>query len=167
MRDNEDVNQYVAQQTAMGRTGQADDIGAAVASLLSSNSYWITGQRIEASGGMLMRPQMKCGVEALRLMSLDVRFWPIADMRLGEAGPAVMMSASGPDQVGSLVRGCIGGISTVLEYLPGAAIRVVVPFLPARRHRVFSYPDFALDAHSALDRGNGDEHYQDRTSQSV
>jgi NAD(P)-dependent dehydrogenase (short-subunit alcohol dehydrogenase family) len=54
VRDNEGVNQYVAQHTAMGRTGQADDIGTAVASLLSSNSHWITGQRIEASGGMLM-----------------------------------------------------------------------------------------------------------------
>lgn len=54
VRDDAAVNEYVAQHTAMGRTGRADDIGAAVANLLSPASHWITGQRIEASGGMLI-----------------------------------------------------------------------------------------------------------------
>ncbi len=54
VRDDAGVNQYVAQHTAMGRTGRADDIGAAVAALLSPASHWITGQRIEVSGGMLL-----------------------------------------------------------------------------------------------------------------
>ncbi|WP_369934549.1 SDR family NAD(P)-dependent oxidoreductase [Xanthomonas tesorieronis] len=54
VRDDAGVNQYVAQHTAMGRAGRADDIGAAVAGMLSPGSRWITGQRIEASGGMLM-----------------------------------------------------------------------------------------------------------------
>jgi hypothetical protein len=31
-----------------------DDIGSAVASLLTDDNLWITGQRIEASGGMLL-----------------------------------------------------------------------------------------------------------------
>jgi NAD(P)-dependent dehydrogenase (short-subunit alcohol dehydrogenase family) len=52
VRDNPEVNQLVASHTALGRVGEADDIGAAVAMLLSPESGWITGQRIEASGGM-------------------------------------------------------------------------------------------------------------------
>jgi NAD(P)-dependent dehydrogenase (short-subunit alcohol dehydrogenase family) len=31
-----------------------DDIGAAIALLLAPGSQWITGQRIEASGGMFL-----------------------------------------------------------------------------------------------------------------
>jgi NAD(P)-dependent dehydrogenase (short-subunit alcohol dehydrogenase family) len=37
--------------TALGRVGQADDVGGAVAVLLSPESGWINGQRIEVSGG--------------------------------------------------------------------------------------------------------------------
>jgi len=54
VRDDAAVNQYVAQHTAMGRTGHPDDIGKAVAFLLAGGGRWITGQRIEASGGMLL-----------------------------------------------------------------------------------------------------------------
>ncbi len=35
----------------MGRAGLPDDIGPAIASLLSDDNRWITGQRIEVSGG--------------------------------------------------------------------------------------------------------------------
>jgi NAD(P)-dependent dehydrogenase (short-subunit alcohol dehydrogenase family) len=52
VRDNPEVNKHVAAMTALGRVGLPDDIGAAVAMLLSPESGWITGQRIEASGGM-------------------------------------------------------------------------------------------------------------------
>jgi hypothetical protein len=34
--------------------GLPDDIGGAVTALLSENSGWINGQRIEASGGMFI-----------------------------------------------------------------------------------------------------------------
>ena len=54
VRDNPDMNRMVAGLTAMGRVGLPDDIGAAVASLLTSESNWITGQRIEASGGQAL-----------------------------------------------------------------------------------------------------------------
>jgi NAD(P)-dependent dehydrogenase (short-subunit alcohol dehydrogenase family) len=54
VRDNPDMNRMVAGMTAMGRVGLPDDIGAAVASLLTSPSNWITGQRIEASGGQMI-----------------------------------------------------------------------------------------------------------------
>lgn len=54
VRDNAGVNQYVAQHTAMGRTGRPDDIGAAAAALLGPGGHWVTGQRIEVAGGMLL-----------------------------------------------------------------------------------------------------------------
>ena len=54
VRDNASLNQAIASQTALGRVGLPDDIGAAVALLLSPESRWINGQRIEASGGMLL-----------------------------------------------------------------------------------------------------------------
>jgi NAD(P)-dependent dehydrogenase (short-subunit alcohol dehydrogenase family) len=38
--------------TALGRVGQPDDIGGAVAMLLAPEFGWITGQRIEVSGGI-------------------------------------------------------------------------------------------------------------------
>ncbi|MRW83881.1 SDR family oxidoreductase [Pseudoduganella sp. FT26W] len=54
VRDNPQVNAMVAGNTALGRVGEADDIGGAVATLLSEESGWINGQRIEASGGMML-----------------------------------------------------------------------------------------------------------------
>jgi NAD(P)-dependent dehydrogenase (short-subunit alcohol dehydrogenase family) len=54
VRDNADVNAFIAAQTALGRVGLPDDIGGAVASLLSTDSRWINGQRIEVSGGMFI-----------------------------------------------------------------------------------------------------------------
>jgi NAD(P)-dependent dehydrogenase (short-subunit alcohol dehydrogenase family) len=52
VRDDASINAWVVSQTALGRTGLPDDIGGAAASLLAEGSGWITGQRIEASGGM-------------------------------------------------------------------------------------------------------------------
>lgn len=54
VRDNADVNKLVASNTALGRVGQPDDIGAAIALLLAPGSQWINGQRVEASGGMFL-----------------------------------------------------------------------------------------------------------------
>ena len=51
VRDNRELNRLIAAQTALGRVGLPDDVGAAVAMLLSPESAWITGQRIEVSGG--------------------------------------------------------------------------------------------------------------------
>jgi len=52
VRDNEAVNQQIASQTALGRVGQAEDIGGVVAALLSEETHWINGQKIEVSGGV-------------------------------------------------------------------------------------------------------------------
>jgi NAD(P)-dependent dehydrogenase (short-subunit alcohol dehydrogenase family) len=54
VRDNAQLNAFVAQNTALGRTGLPDDIGAMIASLLSSDNRWINAQRIEVSGGMFL-----------------------------------------------------------------------------------------------------------------
>jgi NAD(P)-dependent dehydrogenase (short-subunit alcohol dehydrogenase family) len=54
VRDNPEANRFVASVTAMGRAGVPDDIGPMIASLLSADNRWVTGQRIEASGGMFL-----------------------------------------------------------------------------------------------------------------
>lgn len=53
-RDDPQFNAVIAANTAMGRAGLPDDIGDAIAALLTAESNWITGQRIEASGGMML-----------------------------------------------------------------------------------------------------------------
>ena len=52
VRDNPELNREIADRTALGRVGLPDDIGGAVAALLSDDSRWINGQRIEVSGGI-------------------------------------------------------------------------------------------------------------------
>lgn len=54
VRDNAQLNAFVASQTALGRSGQPDDIGGAIAALLQPGSRWVTAQRIEVSGGMML-----------------------------------------------------------------------------------------------------------------
>ncbi|GGK27506.1 3-oxoacyl-ACP reductase [Streptomyces camponoticapitis] len=40
--------------TALGRAGEPEDIGGVVAALLAQGTGWITGQRVEAGGGMML-----------------------------------------------------------------------------------------------------------------
>ncbi|MEG0099311.1 MAG: SDR family oxidoreductase [Citrobacter sp.] len=54
VRDNVQLNTYIASQTALGRVGLPDDIGDAIAALLSDELAWMTAQRIEVSGGMFL-----------------------------------------------------------------------------------------------------------------
>jgi NAD(P)-dependent dehydrogenase (short-subunit alcohol dehydrogenase family) len=54
VRDNAQLNAFVASQTALGRVGLPEDIGDVVASLLSDDQRWVNAQRIEASGGMFL-----------------------------------------------------------------------------------------------------------------
>jgi NAD(P)-dependent dehydrogenase (short-subunit alcohol dehydrogenase family) len=54
MRDDEGVRERLSRVIAMGHVGRPDDIGTAVAALASDGMGWVTGQRIEASGGMLL-----------------------------------------------------------------------------------------------------------------
>ncbi|BEU94601.1 SDR family oxidoreductase [Acidovorax sp. DW039] len=54
VRDNAQLNAFVASQTALGRVGLPEDIGPLVASLLQPATRWVNAQRIEASGGMFL-----------------------------------------------------------------------------------------------------------------
>jgi NAD(P)-dependent dehydrogenase (short-subunit alcohol dehydrogenase family) len=54
VRDNAELNKFVASVTAMGRVGIPDDIGPMIATLLADENRWLTGQRIEVSGGMFL-----------------------------------------------------------------------------------------------------------------
>ena len=46
-----EIAQQIAGMTALGRLGEAEDVGAAIAAVLSDDFRWVTGQHIEASGG--------------------------------------------------------------------------------------------------------------------
>jgi NAD(P)-dependent dehydrogenase (short-subunit alcohol dehydrogenase family) len=52
VRDNAQIQGYLASVTALGRVGLADDIGSVVAFLCSDDAKWVNAQRLEVSGGM-------------------------------------------------------------------------------------------------------------------
>lgn len=54
VRDIPQVKEFVTANTALGRAGVPDDIGPFVASLLSEDSRWLSGQRLEVSGGIFL-----------------------------------------------------------------------------------------------------------------
>jgi len=49
---NPQLRDVIAANTALGRMGQADDIGPVVAFLCSDAARWVNAQRVEASGGV-------------------------------------------------------------------------------------------------------------------
>ncbi|MCR8722952.1 SDR family NAD(P)-dependent oxidoreductase [Frigidibacter sp. ROC022] len=51
LRDDSTANARTAATTALGRVAEAGDIGGAVADLLTGRFHWMTGERIELSGG--------------------------------------------------------------------------------------------------------------------
>lgn len=53
-RDNQEKRQIISNITALGKVGEAEDIGGVVAFLCTNEAQWINGQRIEISGGMLL-----------------------------------------------------------------------------------------------------------------
>ncbi|TNC64914.1 SDR family NAD(P)-dependent oxidoreductase [Rubellimicrobium roseum] len=54
VRDTPEVNRQFAGLTALGRVGVPDDIGPMIGSLLGPENRWVTGQRIEVSGGQVI-----------------------------------------------------------------------------------------------------------------
>jgi NAD(P)-dependent dehydrogenase (short-subunit alcohol dehydrogenase family) len=54
LRASEQSQKMVSELTALGRPGEADDIGGVVAFLCTDDAKWVNGQRIEISGGMLV-----------------------------------------------------------------------------------------------------------------
>jgi len=53
-KENPQMVEMMISLTALGRIGDANDIGAVVAFLCSDEAGWVSGQRIELSGGMLL-----------------------------------------------------------------------------------------------------------------
>ncbi|MGD0962499.1 MAG: SDR family oxidoreductase [Candidatus Acidiferrales bacterium] len=54
VRDDKEINRMIASSTALGRVGLPDDVGGAVAALLSDDNKWVNGQRIEIAGGIFL-----------------------------------------------------------------------------------------------------------------
>lgn len=54
VRDIPQVRDFVTANTALGRAGMPDDIGAFIATLLSEDGRWLSGQRLEVSGGIFL-----------------------------------------------------------------------------------------------------------------
>jgi NAD(P)-dependent dehydrogenase (short-subunit alcohol dehydrogenase family) len=54
IRDTPAFQEHLTSLTPLGRIAVADDIGGAIASLLGEGNRWVTGQRIEVSGGIHM-----------------------------------------------------------------------------------------------------------------
>jgi NAD(P)-dependent dehydrogenase (short-subunit alcohol dehydrogenase family) len=52
LRANEQVQAHIASLTALGRYGVAEDVAGAIGALLSGGNRFVTGQRIEVSGGV-------------------------------------------------------------------------------------------------------------------
>lgn len=52
IRSNPEIKNRLASVTALGRVGEANDIGGIIAFLCSTDAKWINAQRIEASGGV-------------------------------------------------------------------------------------------------------------------
>jgi NAD(P)-dependent dehydrogenase (short-subunit alcohol dehydrogenase family) len=52
IRSNPVAKTRMGENTALGRVGEADDIGGVVAFLCTDDARWINGQRIEVSGGI-------------------------------------------------------------------------------------------------------------------
>lgn len=48
---NDEFEALLASQTALGRVGEADEVGRVIASLLGPELAWVNGQSIEVGGG--------------------------------------------------------------------------------------------------------------------
>lgn len=53
-RDDEELRALLASESALGRVGEPDDVGSMIAALVSGSNNWVSGQRIEVSGGSLL-----------------------------------------------------------------------------------------------------------------
>lgn len=53
-RDTPQMQEYIKSLTALPRIGMPDDIGGVVAFLCSADAKWITGQRLEVAGGVIL-----------------------------------------------------------------------------------------------------------------
>ena len=54
LENHPEMRGFIASQTALGRMGEAEDIGGVVAFLCTDAARWVNAQRLEASGGMFL-----------------------------------------------------------------------------------------------------------------
>jgi NAD(P)-dependent dehydrogenase (short-subunit alcohol dehydrogenase family) len=54
LRDNDHVRAHIGGVTALGRVAEPHEIAGVIVAMLGDGTGWVTGQRIEASGGMLL-----------------------------------------------------------------------------------------------------------------
>lgn len=54
LRNDENLQKFISNVTALGRPGVAEDIGGVVAFLCTEDARWVNAQRIEVSGGMMV-----------------------------------------------------------------------------------------------------------------
>ncbi|WP_438351039.1 SDR family oxidoreductase [Paenibacillus sp. FA6] len=54
LKKSQEMQAFITGQTALGRTGEAEDIGGIIAALCMPEMGWVNAQRIEASGGMFL-----------------------------------------------------------------------------------------------------------------
>jgi NAD(P)-dependent dehydrogenase (short-subunit alcohol dehydrogenase family) len=52
MQSDPNIERAFASMTALGRVGKVEDIANAASMLASPDSGWVTGQYVEASGGL-------------------------------------------------------------------------------------------------------------------
>ena len=52
LRENQHLQAEIAAQTALRRIGEPDDVGGAIAALISPTSRFVSAQRIDVSGGL-------------------------------------------------------------------------------------------------------------------
>ena len=51
LRDIPEVKAFITSQTALGRTGIPEDVSPVIAALFADSHHWVTGQKIDVSGG--------------------------------------------------------------------------------------------------------------------
>lgn len=56
--DTPGIEEYLGRMTALNRLGRADDVADVVAFLASDDARWITGQVLDASGGLHLGPRL-------------------------------------------------------------------------------------------------------------
>jgi NAD(P)-dependent dehydrogenase (short-subunit alcohol dehydrogenase family) len=54
LRDIPEVKTFISAQTALGRTGLPQDVGPVIAALFADSHLWVTGQKIDVSGGWFL-----------------------------------------------------------------------------------------------------------------
>jgi NAD(P)-dependent dehydrogenase (short-subunit alcohol dehydrogenase family) len=54
LNNNQGLKDFIGSQTTLGRIGIPDDLGSVVALLCTHEMNWVTAQRIEVSGGMML-----------------------------------------------------------------------------------------------------------------